>query len=180
MRLKAPCQAVDFHTTDIYGQPFKLSDHLGKRIMLSFFRDAACPFCNFRVYELTQKYKDWKDQGLEVIAVFSDTQQKVAEHVAKRPRPFNLLADPDLEIYNQYGVEHSVSALFKAIFFRFPTLIKGILTGGRPSNNPHVKLVPADFLINEAGIVEEIWYGENTSDHIPLENVKRFINKGKS
>ena len=34
--------------------------------MLSFFRDAACPFCNFRIYELTHKYKSWQQDGLEV------------------------------------------------------------------------------------------------------------------
>ena len=178
MRLKAPCQASDFHTTDLYDQSFKLSNYVGKRVMISFFRDAACPFCNFRVYELTHQYKEWKSRGLEVIAVFSDTPEKVAAHVAKYPRPFVMLADPDLNIYNQYGVEHSVSALFKALVFRLPTIIKGFATGGRPSNNPHIKLVPADFLINESGVVEKIWYGTNTSDHIPLEEVKQFIDEG--
>lgn len=178
MRLKAPCQGIDFHTTDIFGNPFKLSDFMGKRVVLSFFRDAACPFCNFRIYELTHQYRAWKEQGLEIVAVFSDTSQQVAAHVAKHPRPFTMLADPDLDIYNNYGVEHSMSALFKAFLFRLPTIIKGFATGGRPSNNPHIKLVPADFLINEQGVIEEIWYGANTSDHIPLEYIRDFIGKG--
>ena len=178
MRLKAPCQEFDFHTTDIYGQPFELNHFLGKRVLLSFFRDAACPFCNFRVYELTHQYKSWKNQGLEVIAVFSDTPEKVAAHVAKYPRPFTMLADPDLAIYNQYGVEHSLSALFKALLFRLPTIVRGFISGGRPSMNPHLKLVPADFLINESGMVEDVWYGENTSDHIPLSYIKEFIRSG--
>ena len=175
MRLKAPCQGIDFHTRDIHGEPFRLSDYMGKRVMLSFFRDAACPFCNFRIYELTHKYKTWKDQGLEIITVFSDTDEKVRAHVANHPRPFRMLSDPDLEIYNQYGVEHSASALLKALLFNMPRIIKGIRTGGRPSNNPHVKLVPADFLIDEKGQVQEIWYGRNTSDHIPLQRIEAFM-----
>lgn len=178
MRLKAPCQGIDFHTTDIYGNTFKLSDFHGKRVLLSFFRDAACPFCNFRIYELTHQYKTWKEQGLEIVAVFSDTADKVADHVAKYPRPFTMLADPGLDVYNCYGVEHSLSAMFKALLFRLPTVIKGFATGGRPSNNPHIKLVPADFLINEKGMIEEVWYGENTSDHIPLEYIREFIDDG--
>lgn len=180
MKLKAPCQAADFHTEDIYGTPFRLSDHLGKRVMLSFFRDAGCPFCNFRVYELTHQYRGWQQQNLEVIAVFSDTAEQVRHFVARHPRPFTMLADPNLDIYNQYGIEHSSSALLKALMFRLPTIFKGIAKGGRPSNNPHVKLVPADFLIDEQGMIEEIWYGRNTSDHIPLERVSRFIRAGQA
>lgn len=178
MRLQAPCQGIDFRTEDIFGNPFQLSDYLGRRVMLSFFRDAACPFCNFRIYELTHQYKTWKDKGLEVVTVFSDTDDKVRAHVARHPRPFRMLSDPDLELYDKYGIEHSASALFKALLFKFPRIMKGIAKGGRPSNNPHMRIVPADFLIDENGKVVELWYGRDTSDHIPLERVEDFINEG--
>lgn len=175
MRLNSPEQAKNFNTKDIYGRDIQLSDFKGTKVMLCFFRDAACPFCNFRIYELTHKYKAWKDQGVEVIAVFSSTAEEVREHVARYPRPFRLVSDPNLTIYNQYGVEKSASALWKALFFKMPTIIKGILKGGRPRPNPHVTLVPADFLINEQGIIVDNWYGRNTSDHIPLQRIDEFI-----
>lgn len=180
MQLTAPRQGIDFQTKDIYGKHFQLSDHIGKRVILSFFRDAGCPFCNLRVYELTQNYKDWHDQNLEIIAVFSDTSEQVRRFVAKHPRPFTMLADPELEIYNRYGIQHSSMALFKALLFKFPRIIKGLFKGARPSNNPHVKIVPADFLITEDGRISKVWYGRDTSDHIPLDEVQQFINEGKT
>ena len=85
--------------------------------MLSFFRDAACPFCNLRVYELNHKYKAWQEQGLEIVTVFSSPSHEVKAHVARHPRPFTMISDPDIAIYNQYGVEHSALALVKALFF---------------------------------------------------------------
>lgn len=179
MRLKAPCQGIDFRTTDIYGNHFQLSDHIGKRIMLSFFRDAGCPFCNFRVYELTHNYTQWKEQNLEIIAVFSDTAEKVRRYVANHPRPFTMLADPHLEIYNQYGIEHSASALLKALLFKMPRIVRGFAKGARPSNNPHLRIVPADFLFLEDGRVSQVWYGRDTSDHIPIKDVQAFIDEGK-
>lgn len=179
MRLSTPKQGLNFTCKDIYGKPFQLSDLRGKRVMLSFFRDAACPFCHFRVYELTHNYKHWKDENLEVIAVFSDTDEQVRRFVAKHPRPFTMLADPNLELYNRYGVEHSGSALLKALVFKLPRIIKGFFLGARPSNNPHVKLVPADFLFSEDGTLERTWYGRNTSDHIPLDEVQTFIDAGR-
>ncbi|WP_196157384.1 peroxiredoxin [Reinekea sp. G2M2-21] len=175
MRLTAPLNAITFATKDVYGKALSLQELKGKKVILSFFRDAACPFCNFRVYEFTHKYKAWQQQGIEVIAVFSSPANEVREHVARYPRPFRLVSDPDLSIYNKYGVEKSASALWKALLFRFPRILKGIMKGGRPKPNPHVTLVPADFLINEKGQIEDTWYGRNTSDHIPLERIDAFI-----
>jgi len=177
MRLQAPRTAPDFQTHDIHGEPIRLEQFRGRKVMLCFFRDAACPFCNFRVYELTHQYKAWQRRGVEVIAVFSSTAEEVREYVARHPRPFRLIADPDLTLYNQYGVERSGSALLKAMLFKLPRIIRGVMTGGRPSKNPNVTLVPADFLINEKGHIVETWYGRDTSDHIPLKQVQRFISQ---
>lgn len=175
MRLTPPCPSLEFNTHDIYGTPIKLSDFKGKKVMLAFFRDAACPFCNLRVYELTQKYKSWKDKNFEVIAVFSSPAEEVRRYVAKHPRPFRMISDTDLNLYNQYGVEHSTSALFKALFFKFHRIVLGMIKGGYPQPNPNVKLVPADFLINPMGKIESVWYGRDTSDHMPMDQVNHFI-----
>lgn len=180
MRLRAPCKAADFRGKDVFGNRFQLSSFRGKRVMLSFFRDAGCPFCNFRLYEMTHNYQAWKDQNLEVVAVFSDTSEQVRRFVAKHPRPFTMLADPNLKLYNQYGIEHSTAALLKAFLFKLPRIVKGFAKGARPSNNPHVRIVPADFLLNEEGYIEQVWYGRDTSDHIPLEQVRRFIDEGRA
>lgn len=174
MRISIPSQANNFTTHDVYGEPISLLQFRGKKVMLCFFRDAACPFCNLRVYELTQRYQQWQKQGIEVIAVFSSTNDEVKEYVARHPRPFRLIADPDLALYNLYKVEKSASALWKALIFKLPRIIKGIHKGGRPKPNPHVTLVPADFLISPAGEVVDVWYGENTSDHIPMARVDQF------
>ncbi|MBX2870060.1 MAG: redoxin domain-containing protein [Acidiferrobacterales bacterium] len=176
MKLKLPCDAIDFTTRDIYGRPFQLSGLSGKRVMLSFFRDAACPYCNFRLYELTHQHKEWKKSGLEIVAVFSSPADEVREFVARHPRPFRMLSDPDLSIYHQYGIEQSFSALFRALIFKGPRIVKGVAKGGRPRPNPHVKIVPADFLLDNHGRVVDIWYGRDTADHIPLERIQSFIN----
>jgi len=176
MRLTAPCQGLDFRTSDIHGRPFQLSDHVGKRVMLSFFRNAQCPFCNLRIFELTHQYRRWREAGLEVVTVFSSEASEVRRWVARHPRPFRILSDPGLELYDLYGIEHSGQALLKALLFRFPRVARGLALGaGLPRRNPHPTIVPADFLLDEKGTVRDIWYGRNTSDHIPLERIDAFI-----
>ncbi|MBB3167904.1 peroxiredoxin family protein [Simiduia aestuariiviva] len=180
MRINTPSQNMGFSAKDIYGNSFSLKRLRGKRVLLAFFRDAACPFCHLRVYEITQNYQRWKEQNLEVVAVFSDTSSQVRRFVAQHPRPFTILADPNLQLYNHFGVETSGAALLKALLLKLPRIVKGFWLGAKPSNNPHVTLVPADFLFNEAGVLEHAWYGSNTSDHLPLAEIQSFINEGRS
>jgi len=176
MRVEAPRLAFDFRCTDIYGKPFQLSKLRGRRVVLSFFRDAACPFCNYRIYELTRNYYKWKASGVETIVVFSDTSDQVRKYVANRPRPFKMICDPNLKLYDRYGVEKSASALVRALITGLPEIVRGFLTGARPSNNPHMTIVPADFLIDVDGTVIDTWYGRNTADHIPMERLMEFAN----
>ena len=178
MRLNAPSQSIDFVTHDIYGKLIGLQDFRGKRVMLSFFRNAGCPFCNFRVYELTHKYKDWAHQGLEVITFFASTPEEVQRYVAKHPRPFRMIGDINLDVYNQYGVERSAFAMVKALLFKLPRVIRGIALGNLAKKNEHPTLVPADFLVDETGVIREVWYGRDYSDHIPLKRVEQFARKG--
>lgn len=177
MRLIAPSQGLDFRARDIYGKQFQLSSMIGKRVMLSFFRDAACPFCNYRIYELTQKHKEWQEVGVEIVVVFSDTNEKVLASVAKRPRPFTMICDPELKLYNLYGVETSSLALFKAFVFDLGEIIRGLRKGARPTRNPHMTLVPADFLIDLDGQILDLWYGKTTADHIPFSRLIKFGSK---
>lgn len=179
MRTSSTIEAADFETRDIYGEAFRLSALRGQRVMLSFFRDAACPFCNLRIYEMTHRYTEWRAAGMTVVAVFSSPADQVRAFVARRPRPFHMISDPELEIYAKYGVQQSTAALFKALAFRMPRILGGIATGGRPRPNPHVRLVPADFLIDEDGRIAESWYGRDTSDHLPLERVQAFAEAGR-
>ena len=54
MRLTAPTSAPQLELPDTQGQTITLGDG-GRPTLLCFFRDAACPFCNLRVYELTER-----------------------------------------------------------------------------------------------------------------------------
>ena len=47
----------DIRLPAVDGTDFQLDDIRGKRFLLSFFRFAACPFCNLRVHELAKSLK---------------------------------------------------------------------------------------------------------------------------
>jgi peroxiredoxin Q/BCP len=129
MRINSPAQAPDFEVRDIHGQSLRLADLRGKRVMLSFFRDAACPFCNLRVYELSNEYAALQAQGMEVVTFFRSNSEAVQRFVARRPRPFRLVADPQMAVYGPYGIERSMMGMLRAMMRRMPRLVGGAAAG---------------------------------------------------
>jgi peroxiredoxin len=175
MKLLAPSSAPALDLFDIYGQPIAIGS--GRRTLLSFFRDAACPFCNFRIYELTHNHASLSAHGLDIVAVFGSSQAEVLHFVARHPRPFRIAADPVGASHARYGIERSLWRKIRAIVTRVPTLIRGLRIVGLAGLNTN-NLMPADFLIDEEGRIVETWYGRDAGDRIPLERVELFLARG--
>ena len=143
--------------------------------MLSFFRDASCPFCNLRCYEFTHSYTDWRKQGLEIIAFFRSEDEDILHYMARYPRPFVIVGDPNMEIYVRYGIERSLWALLRGMTLHVPRLLLGMTKGPLPRMSADQILVPADYLIDESGVIQEVYYGHDIGDHIPLGRISTFI-----
>lgn len=176
MRLNAPSAAPALRLQDIRGRRISIGGP-GPRTLLSFFRDAACPFCNVRIYELTQHHASLSALGLEVVAVFCSTPADVKRFVARQPRPFRIAADPSCHAHELYGIERSFWRKVKAIAMRVPTLLEGLRIVGRAVLRTG-NLMPADFLIDEHGQIVEAWYGSDARDRIPFERIELFLARG--
>jgi peroxiredoxin len=175
MRLTAPTKAPYLDLVDIYGKPVPIGTG-SRRTLLCFFRDAACPFCNFQIYQLTQRYPALSALGLDIVAVFTSTPEEVKRFVSRHPRPFPVVADPTSTAHTVYGIESSFWRKLKAMVTRVPTLIKGLRLVGMAGLNT-TNLMPADFLIDEDGNVAEAYYGNDAGDHIPFARVESFLTR---
>jgi peroxiredoxin len=176
MRLVAPVKAPLLNLVDIYGQRVTVG-RPGRRTLLCFFRDAACPFCNFRIYELTSHHQALSALGLDIVAVFTSGPEAVRRFVARQRRPFRVVADPTSRAHAIYRIERSFWRKLKGILTRMPTLIKGLRIVGLAGLNT-TNLMPADFLIDEHGNIVEAYYGGDAGDHIAFERVELFLARG--
>lgn len=176
MRLIAPAPAPRLQMADIYDTPVTLGRG-GRRTLLCFFRDAACPFCNLRIYELSQHHRSLTALGLDVIAVFASPSEAVKRFVARQPRPFRVIADPDSVAYRAYGIERSFWRKLRAVATRVPDLLRGLRLVGVAGLNTN-DILPADFLIDEDGRIIEAYYGRDAGDHIPFERIELFLARG--
>ena len=163
-------QAID-------GSTFNINSAQGKPFMLSFFRFASCPFCNMRMHELVTRF-DELGKEFTIIAVFDSPLDNLSKHAQGHQAPFPILADPDNIYYQSFGIEHSITGMFKGMIMRLPTLISGMFKGYLPLIiKGSLTTMPADFLIDEKGIVQTAYYGQDEGDHLPFEQLKEFSHR---
>lgn len=161
----------------IDGSRFNLDQIAGKRYLLSFMRFAACPFCQLRIHELITHWTELSDD-FTVIAVFDSPLDNLQKNAAKQSSPFPILADEYGRYYDKFAVRHSSLGTLRAMLFRMPTLLYAMFVKGYFSSSMKGKMttLPADILVDEHGVIVEIYHGKDAGDHLPLERIKAFAN----
>ncbi len=158
----------------IDGPTFDTRSLTDKPFMLSFFRFAACPFCNLRVHELVERFDEFGND-FTIVAVFDSPLDDLVRHTAKHRAPFPILADESNRYYKKYSIEHSARGMLTGMIFRMPTLVKAMLKGYLPTTvKGSLTTMPADFLVDKEGVIQVAHYGNDEGDHLPFEQVKAF------
>jgi len=174
MRLSAGQAAPEFEVTDIStGKPIRLADFRGHKLLLSFHRYAACPFCNLHVHELSQCNEEFVRQGLKVVALFRSGPDRTLEQYGSRDVPFQIAADPKLSAYRAYGIEQSLLGML--VSFIHPRGLYATLKGFFPGKvDADVRSLPADFLVTPDQKIARAYYSTNITQHLSLTEIKEF------
>lgn len=175
-RLTPGTAAPDFHVTTVQGKEVNLSDYRGRRLLLSFYRFATCPFCNLRVHRLLQKRAAYQARNLELLAVFPSREELLLQYVSRQDERLPIISDPERRLYQAYGIETSIAGILRALPLRLADAALAMSKGF-----PHGEIdadkttIPADFLIDEAGILRVPYYGRDIADHLPLDRIESYL-----
>ncbi|QNR25385.1 thioredoxin-dependent thiol peroxidase [Croceimicrobium hydrocarbonivorans] len=102
--LKEGDKAPDINAEDQNGNPIKLSDFKGKKVVLYFYPKDDTPGCTAEACNFRDNYQDLKDKGFELIGVSADTAAKHQKFATKYDLPFALIPDTEKEVIEAYGV----------------------------------------------------------------------------
>lgn len=86
------------------GETIQLSDFTGKKVILYFYPKDNTPGCTTEACNFRDNYQSLLSDGFEVLGVSIDSEQSHQKFITKHDLPFNLLADEDQKIVNDYGV----------------------------------------------------------------------------
>jgi peroxiredoxin Q/BCP len=143
MSLNKGDKAPSFTGKDQNGNPIKLSDFKGRKVVLYFYPKDDTPGCTAESCNLRDNYSQFKKANFAVIGVSSDDEKSHQKFIKKYSLPFPLIADTDKKINEQYGVWREKSMFGKTF----------------------MGTVRTTFIIDEKGIIEEVIEKVNTEDH---------------
>lgn len=143
MSLQIGDPAPDFTSIDQNGQPIKLSDYRGKKVVLYFYPKDNTPGCTAQACSLRDNYSDLQAAGYEVLGVSVDDQKSHQKFISKFELPFTLVADTDTKVAEAYDVWKE-----KSMYGR-----------------TYMGTVRTTFLIDENGIITNIISKVDTKNH---------------
>jgi thioredoxin-dependent peroxiredoxin len=86
------------------GEPVTLSSFRGRPIILYFYPKDDTPGCTKQACGLRDVYGEIEERGAVVLGVSPDSEASHVSFKEKYGLPFTLLADPDHEVADLYGV----------------------------------------------------------------------------
>jgi peroxiredoxin Q/BCP len=141
--LKVGDKAPEFTVINQDEKEIKLSDFKGKKLVLFFYPKASTPGCTNEAKNLRDNYNLLKEKGFEVLGVSADSPKRQKNFKEKNDLPFDLLADEDKKVINEYGVWGPKKFM------------------GKEYEGIH----RTTFIINENGIIEKIIDKVKTKEH---------------
>jgi|TARA_B110000908_G_scaffold71685_1_gene86523 peroxiredoxin Q/BCP len=141
----------DFELPATSGHSFKLSDYIGKNLIVYFYPKDSTPGCTTQGMEFRDLYSEFQAANTEIVGVSRDSLKSHENFKVKFSFPFELLSDSEekacqifdvIKIKNMYGKQ-----------------VRGIQR--------------STFVINKNGVVIQEWRKVKVADHV--EEVLAFV-----
>lgn len=135
-------QAPFFKGLNQAGKEISLNDYKGKKLILYFYPKDNTAGCTAEACSLNENYDTLTSQGYEVVGVSPDTASSHQKFITKYNLSFNLIADTEKNILQDYGVWGEKSMYGRKYMGVFRTT----------------------FVISENGIIEKVITKVNTKN----------------
>jgi peroxiredoxin len=150
-------------------------------VHLQFRRFAGCPICSLHMHEVARRHGEISDAGVVEVVIFHSAAEELRRYQADLP--FAVVADPDRELYNEFGVESSIRSILHPRAWRaaargfrwtWRAAARGFrergFSGSLALRENHLGK-PADFLIDADGAVRARKYGTHADDQWSVDEI---------
>jgi len=97
-------KAPDFELQDQNGKTHRLSDYLGKKVILYFYPKDNTSGCTKQACGFSERSPQFREKGAVVLGVSKDSVASHKKFEQNYNLSFTLLSDPDLSVIKAYGV----------------------------------------------------------------------------
>tara|TARA_R110001592_G_scaffold194192_2_gene441638 strand:+ start:1293 stop:1844 length:552 start_codon:yes stop_codon:yes gene_type:complete len=159
------------------GRTFDLAELASSKLLIIFFRDASCPFCNMHLKQLIENYEHFKSEGMEIVTFFASTNEEIEQYAGKQKAPFYIIGDPEMNYYKRFGIKQSKNGMLKTML-KPMQMLKAMFSGFfnlKSMQGPPI--LPSDFLITKEGTVDVVHHSDDYADHLSIGEIKHWLKK---
>ena len=132
--LTAGMQAPDFALWDKDGKLVRLSNFLGRKVVLYFYPKDNTPGCTRQACAFAGAYDAFREKQVTVIGISRDSVASHVKFAEKYALPFVLLSDPERQAIEAFGVWQEKKNYGKV----------------------SMGVVRSTFIIDEKGVIEKV------------------------
>ena len=146
-------------------------------VHLQFRRFAGCPICSLHMREVARRHGEITDAGVTEVVVFHSSANALRRY--QTDLPFAVVADPDRNLYEEFGVQNSIRGVLNQSVARAvgrslrQTRSARKVAGSLSLTENHLGM-PADFLIASDGAVVARKYGEHADDQWTVDELLKL------
>lgn len=141
--LKIGDNAPNFSALDQDGIERKLSDYVGKKLVIFFYPKASTPGCTAEACDLNNNFERFQALNYSILGVSADSQKAQAKFKDKYGFQYPLLADENRAVIQAFGVWGPKKFM------------------GKEYDGIH----RTTFIIDEKGVIENIISDVKTKEH---------------
>lgn len=136
---------TDFELPATSGHTFKLSEYLGKTLVIYFYPKDSTPGCTTQGMQFRDFYSEFQAANTEIVGISRDSLKSHENFKAKFSFPFELLADTEELACGIFGVMKMKNMYGKQV--------RGVER--------------STFVIDKNGILVQEWRGVKVDGHVP-------------
>lgn len=107
-KLKPGGQAPDLSLMSVDGSEVRLSDLWKQAVTaLTFYRGDFCPTCNRYLHSIQERVGEFRDTGLQIVAISADRPDMEQQTVERHGLSFPVLSDPERRAISAYDVVYN-------------------------------------------------------------------------
>ena len=108
-------RAPDFELPGDDGEEFRLSQHLGQRLLLVFYPGDNTPVCTAQLCDYRDGIEEFAKLGVTIVGISSDDIDSHRKFRDKHDLPFILLSDTEYTVAKRYGCKGALGVK-RAVF----------------------------------------------------------------